>query len=140
MDLGLSHLSPQVHKNQVINSEFQWNKRPFYSYNPGREKDSERRANRVQSNFQRLKGTHLQRTNSISYKPSDCFVNPTRQFNFIRSLQSGLPLSLLLYAFNLNTLNVWGIMGEFDTLLMHVFDKRFRPPTLGCFLWAFCEF
>ena len=25
---------------------------------------------------------------------------------------------------------------NFDTLLMHVFDKRFRPPTLGCFLWA----
>ena len=93
MDLGLSHLSPQVHKNQVINSEFQWNKRPFYSYYPGREKDSERRANRVQSNLQRLKGTHRQRTNSTSYKPSDCFANPTGQFNFIRSLQSGLPYS-----------------------------------------------
>ena len=58
-------------------------------------------------------------------------------FDFNRSLQSGLPYIHHLYAFNLNALNIWGIMGEFDTLLMHWFDRRFRPPTLGCFLWAF---
>ena len=31
-------------------------------------------------------------------------------------------------------------MGEFDTLLMHVFDKRFRPPTLVAFCELFVNF
>ncbi|XP_050884475.1 uncharacterized protein LOC127087601 isoform X2 [Lathyrus oleraceus] len=51
------------------------------------EKESERRANRVQSNLQRLKGTHQQRTNSLSYKPSDCSANLTGATQF----QSILP-------------------------------------------------
>jgi len=66
-----------------------------------------------------------------------CKPNRAIQFHSISPVR--FALFPLLYAFNLNALNVWGIMGEFDTLLMHVFDKRFRPPTLGCFLWAFCE-
>ncbi|KAI5407515.1 hypothetical protein KIW84_053681 [Lathyrus oleraceus] len=54
---------------------------------PWQEKESERIANRVHSNLQRLKGTHRQRTNSLSYKPSDCSANLTGATQF----QSILP-------------------------------------------------
>jgi hypothetical protein len=50
------------------------------------------------------------------------------QLNFNRSSPIRYALFPLLYTFNLKF---------FDTLLMYVFDKRFRPPALGCFLWAF---
>ena len=63
---------------------------------PWLEKDSERRANRVQSSLQTLKGTQLHRITFASRV----------QLNFNQALQSGFPYIHHLYAFNLNALNV----------------------------------
>ena len=69
-------MSPQSHEIQSINtkaSQTEEGREAKYSevsleQNP-EEKDSERRANRVQSSLQTLKGTQLHRITSASHKP-----------------------------------------------------------------------
>ena len=87
--MGLSHLSPQNHEIQSINTKASFertqNKGGFWreakysevslEQNP-EEKDSERRPNGVQSSLQTPKGTQLHRITSASHKPWRLFCKP----------------------------------------------------------------
>ena len=132
MDLGLSHLSPQNHEIQSINTKASLEKKEEkqntlrFPWNKTLDKTWRETWQRTQSSLQTLKGL----TGATQFQSS----SPIR-----------FALFPLFYAFNLNVLNVWCIMNGWNLCLECLITwflkcmpqgLRFLKPY--CYPWKKC--